>query len=189
MIGMTMFAMSFSVDGWLSAATITHEHVLLLTVAFLFLYFLTATQDIVVDGWAVSLLSRKRVSWASTANVVGLTAGCSVSALSLLSLSSASFCNSWLRSPEQQKPEGIYSFGDFLFGWSFFFFIGTSLVLLRKERSTDVLSSTEENLGIAETYRTLFQLVKLPAVLRYVFLIFTVRVSSVLFIAYCVHIC
>ena len=39
------------------------------------LYFLVATQDIAVDGWALTLLSRANVGYASTCNSIGQTAG------------------------------------------------------------------------------------------------------------------
>ena len=46
-----------------------------LTGCFLLFYFLAATQDIAVDGWALTLLSSKNKGWASTCNVVGQTLG------------------------------------------------------------------------------------------------------------------
>ncbi len=42
---------------------------------FFFLYFLCATQDICVDGWALTLLSEKNVGYASTTNALGQTIG------------------------------------------------------------------------------------------------------------------
>ena len=42
-----------------------------LTVCFFFLNFCAATQDIAVDGWALTMLSEKNVGLASTCNSVG----------------------------------------------------------------------------------------------------------------------
>ena len=42
---------------------------------FFALYFLMATQDIAVDGWALTMLSRKKVGYAGTCNSVGQTLG------------------------------------------------------------------------------------------------------------------
>ena len=42
---------------------------------FFFLNFLAATQDIAVDGWALTMLKRENVGYASTCNSVGQTAG------------------------------------------------------------------------------------------------------------------
>ena len=42
---------------------------------FFLLYFLMATQDIAVDGWALTMLSAENVGYASTCNSVGQTLG------------------------------------------------------------------------------------------------------------------
>ena len=47
----------------------------MLTGFFLFLYFLMATQDIVVDGWALTMLSRENVGYASICNSIGQSFG------------------------------------------------------------------------------------------------------------------
>ena len=46
-----------------------------LTALFFGLYLLMATQDVAVDGWALTLLSKRNVGLASTANAVGQTVG------------------------------------------------------------------------------------------------------------------
>ena len=46
-----------------------------LTVMFFFLNFLAATQDIAVDGWALTMLKPTNVGYASTCNSVGQTVG------------------------------------------------------------------------------------------------------------------
>lgn len=46
-----------------------------ITAAFFFLNFFAATQDIAVDGWALTMLSKENRNLASTCNSVGQTAG------------------------------------------------------------------------------------------------------------------
>lgn len=46
-----------------------------LTLLFFGFFVLCATQDIAVDGWALEMLSKRNVAWASTCNSVGLSAG------------------------------------------------------------------------------------------------------------------
>jgi PAT family acetyl-CoA transporter-like MFS transporter 1 len=46
-----------------------------LTALFFALYLLMATQDVAVDGWALTLLSRRNVGLASPVNAVGQTLG------------------------------------------------------------------------------------------------------------------
>ena len=75
--------------------------VLLLTVIFFSLNFLAATQDIAVDGWALTMLQRRNVGYASTCNSVGQTAGYFFGNVVLLAFSSAEFCNKYIRSTPQ----------------------------------------------------------------------------------------
>lgn len=46
-----------------------------LTISFFILNFCAATQDIAVDGWALTMLSKKNVGLASTCNSVGQVGG------------------------------------------------------------------------------------------------------------------
>ena len=46
-----------------------------LTAMFFLLNFLAATQDVAVDGWALTMLKPKNVGYASTCNSVGQTTG------------------------------------------------------------------------------------------------------------------
>ena len=47
-----------------------------LTVCFFILNFCAATQDIAVDGWALTMLSEQNVGLASTCNSVGQVSCC-----------------------------------------------------------------------------------------------------------------
>lgn len=55
------------------------------------------SQDIAVDGWALTMLSRENVGYASTCNSVGQTAGYFMGNMLFLALESADFCNKYLR--------------------------------------------------------------------------------------------
>ena len=69
-----MLALSFNVEKYLGGDDRPPD-VLTLTGMFFFLNFLAATQDIAVDGWALTMLKRHNVGHASTCNSVGQTAG------------------------------------------------------------------------------------------------------------------
>ena len=60
-----------------------------LTTFFFILYFLMATQDIAVDGWAITMLSSRNIGWASTCNAIGQALGNVVSFILFMSLNSA----------------------------------------------------------------------------------------------------
>jgi len=58
---------------------------------------LAATQDIAVDGWALTLLSRRHVGWAATCQTVGMNVGYFASFTVFLALNDAGFCNAYFR--------------------------------------------------------------------------------------------
>ncbi|KJP86588.1 hypothetical protein AK88_03784 [Plasmodium fragile] len=64
----------------------------LLTSFFFGLFFLMATQDIAVDGWALTMLSEENKGLASTCNILGQNIGYCVSQLSFLTLNNKNIC-------------------------------------------------------------------------------------------------
>ena len=63
------------------------------------------SKDIAVDGWALTMLSRENVGYASTCNSVGQAAGYFLGNVLFLALESADFCNKYLR--VEPKDTGI----------------------------------------------------------------------------------
>ncbi|XP_029884418.1 acetyl-coenzyme A transporter 1 isoform X2 [Aquila chrysaetos chrysaetos] len=112
-LGLFMIYMSTQVDVLLGDGEGRGPDVVALTVTFFLFEFLAATQDIAVDGWALTMLSRENVGYASTCNSVGQTAGYFLGNVLFLALESASFCNKYLRF--QPQPQGIVT----LSGWIF----------------------------------------------------------------------
>ncbi|CAH8440599.1 unnamed protein product [Schistosoma margrebowiei] len=107
-----------------------------LTIAFFVLTFLTATQDIAVDGWALTLLSKKNVGLASTCNKVGQSLGYALSFVPLVCLESPDIPNKYLRrTPIADK--GLITFSGFLYAWGFGFMIfNTVLVIFKHEKGS-----------------------------------------------------
>jgi MFS transporter, PAT family, solute carrier family 33 (acetyl-CoA transportor), member 1 len=118
------------------------------------LVMLCATQDIAVDGWAISLLSIPNLSYASTAQTVGLTAGSFLSHTVFLAFNAPDFANRWFRSSPQDY--GLLSLGGYMEFWGWIYLIVTlGLVILKKE------DKTKERDGIMEVYRSMVGVLKL----------------------------
>lgn len=83
-----------------------------LTACFLLLVFLCATQDIAVDGWALEILSKDSLSYASTAQTVGLNTGYFLSFTVFLTFNSSDFMNKYIRNVPQEH--GLISLGGYL---------------------------------------------------------------------------
>lgn len=104
-LGLFMIGLSRRVDALLGDGQGRGPDVVALTATFFLFEFLAATQDIAVDGWALTMLSRENVGYASTCNSVGQTAGYFLGNVLFLALESPSFCNKYLRF--QPQPRGI----------------------------------------------------------------------------------
>ncbi|VUZ49674.1 unnamed protein product [Hymenolepis diminuta] len=109
-----------------------------LTIAFFGLTLLAATQDIVVDGWALTMLSPGNVGWASTCNTVGQTIGYIVGFMLFLAIESPDVCNNYLRSvPVPGK--GFISFSGFLHVCGVLFIVSTTLVaIFKREKDNSI---------------------------------------------------
>ncbi|OAP57492.1 hypothetical protein AYL99_08230 [Fonsecaea erecta] len=122
------------------------------------LVFMCATQDIAVDGWAISLLSIQNISYASTAQTVGLTAGSFLSHTVFLALQAPDFANRWFRAVP--KEYGLFTLGGYMTFWGWVYLIVTvGLAVLKREEKNN------EREGIMEVYRSMWAVLKLPNVL------------------------
>lgn len=104
LIGIFMLVLSYHIEQWLG--DVEHEaNIGILGIIFFTMTFLAATQDIVVDGWCLTLLQRRNVGYASICQSFGQPLGFFFGYSLLISLESPEFCNTWLRS--EPKDVGI----------------------------------------------------------------------------------
>jgi hypothetical protein len=106
-----------------------------LLVCFFLLYFLVATQDIAVDGWALTMLRPENVGYASTANTVGQMVGAMTSYSLFLALDSAATCNAYIRAPLGLPPQdiGLVTMGGFMSFWGTVFIVTTLVMWVVKK--------------------------------------------------------
>jgi PAT family acetyl-CoA transporter-like MFS transporter 1 len=147
-----------------------------LTAVFFMLNFLAATQDIAVDGWALTMLARENVGWASTCNSVGQTAGFFLGYVVFLALESPNFCNDWLRAVPSDV--GMITLSGYLYFWGIVFLVTTTLVMILKRETTRGNSTGEEvELGIIDMYKTLYKVVRLPSVQSLMLILLTAKIG------------
>lgn len=147
-------------------------HVVYLTIFFFVLYFMMATQDIAVDGWALTMLSKKNVGHASTCNSVGQTLGFFVAYVGFLALHDPATCNTYFRSTPQD--EGIIGLPGFMNFWGWVMFITTVGVWLFKKEKQDL---EEEKLSIKETYLQMYSVLRLPSVISLSIMLLTCKIG------------
>ncbi|XP_063965177.1 acetyl-coenzyme A transporter 1-like [Lytechinus pictus] len=147
-------------------------NVLLLTVLFFMLNFLAATQDIAVDGWALTMLSPCNVGYASTCNSVGQTAGYFIGNVIFIALESAHFCNTYIRWEPQEQ--GIVTLQDFLFFWGIVFFITTTIIgILKHEKD----SHGDHEMDVITAYKQFYQILQLPVVKTFLMIVITSKMG------------
>ncbi|OKL62813.1 hypothetical protein UA08_01870 [Talaromyces atroroseus] len=155
--GLAMIYLSSQVESMMKTAGDSDSTVWAFTRWWFFLVFLCATQDIAVDGWALTLLSPQNISYASTAQTVGLTAGHFLSYTVFLALNSPEFANRWFRTEATVDPaRGLISLGGYIAfaGWAYII-VTIGLFLFKKEERT------KDKDGIMEVYRSMWSVLKL----------------------------
>jgi PAT family acetyl-CoA transporter-like MFS transporter 1 len=130
-----------------------------LTFVFVMFIFFAATQDIAVDGWALTLLSGSNLSYASTAQTIGLTIGSTLSNTVFLALNSVEFSNTWLRRVPSIEPaitlEGYLKF------WAGVYLVFTLwLAFGKKEEPT---SDDDPDLDVRKVYTVMGSILKLKS--------------------------
>lgn len=152
--------LSFYVESFIAAGRIIP-----LTVMFFVIVFLTASQDICVDGLAISLFAATNPQWASTCQHVGQTMGRLLGFSFLLTFESAKFTNEYIRAPLSLPPQtsGLFTFEQFIRFVAIVFFIVTlSIAIFFREKKEEPAVEGEEatTLSLRQTYLSMVELLK-----------------------------
>ncbi|MGK3749276.1 MAG: PAT family acetyl-CoA transporter-like MFS transporter 1 [Bacillariaceae sp.] len=137
---------SAAVEGANSVATMDVRGV---TAFFFVLYFLMATQDIAVDGWALTMLSKKNRGRGPICNSIGQNIGYFLSFVGFLALndveSSETLWRPLLRLPKNPD-RGLVSLKGFLRFMGSFMLLTTAVVaLFKREIKAPVVAATKNN--------------------------------------------
>jgi len=116
-------ALMISLGRWVEDVLFSSKDIETATLYFFVLVLLAATQDIAVDGWALTLLSKANVGYAATCQTIGMNIGYFMSFTIFLALNDASFCERWLGSPRE-----LVTLGGYLFWWGWVY-VGVTLVV------------------------------------------------------------
>lgn len=176
LISFFMLLLSRRIDYWLGDDK-NPPNIEILTILFFSLNFLAATQDIAVDGWALTMLKKANVGHASTCNSVGQTAGFFLSYVLFMALESPSFCNMYLRS--EPSDTGIVSLAGFLYFWGLVLLVSTTLVAIFKKETEprDPDHDIDHNVSIQTAYGSLKDILGLKSVQLFIVLLLTAKIG------------
>ena len=99
------------------------------TSLFFVLVLLAATQDIAVDGWALTLLSKKNVGYAATCQTVGMNIGYFTSFTVFLALSDPQFCSAYLGTAPDVP---LVTLSGYMRFWGYVYLVVTAAVAFFK---------------------------------------------------------
>lgn len=176
LIGAFMLLLSQYVDVWLGNENSNNPNVLMLAIMFFILFFLTATQDISVDGWAIGMLKKRNVGYAATCNMIGQVFGYTISYAMLLVFESKDFCNQFIYS--EPRDEGLITFSSFLKFCGIVFIAMTILIAFFKHENKELQEELEDHpdYGIKKAYPILWKIIKLKPVIKLAVLIISVKI-------------
>lgn len=144
-IGFMLYTLAMHVDELILSDS---PNVYLVTAMFFSLILMAATQDIAVDGWALTLLTEENVGYASTAQTIGVNIGYFMSFTVFLAFNSVEFGNKYFRSQPLDYP--ILSLATYLKLCSGAFVLITTWLLFFKKEESEGRHSTE--MGVREVY-------------------------------------
>ncbi|KAJ7842817.1 acetyl-coenzyme A transporter 1-domain-containing protein [Mycena olivaceomarginata] len=126
------------------------HHVTHLTNVFTALVFFSATQDIAVDGWTLTLLSPENLSYASTCQTIGLNTGYFTSYTVFLALNSEAIAEKW----------GVprLTLAVYLKFWCLVSYTVCVWLLFKKERKEPASNS---KIAIKEVYKQIWTVCKM----------------------------
>ncbi len=157
----------------------------IITSAFFTLVFLCATQDIAVDGWALTLLSKESLSYAATAQTVGINMGYFLSFTVFLAFNSPEFSNKYIRKVPLDEP--LISLSGYLkFCGCIYLFTTIFVAIFVKEnpefipikktddddnnQSSGIIEFEEGDpvSGVLQVYKTMINVIKLKNVQQFI---------------------
>lgn len=112
------------------------------TTVFFFLVLIAATQDIAVDGWALTLLSKENVGYAATCQTIGMNIGYFSSFTIFLALNDPSFCSHYLGT---SPGTALVSLSGYLRFWGYLYLIITMAVALFKNEGKKAVIISKKN--------------------------------------------
>lgn len=181
--GISLIFIGFQIDSWIENNNLILSNLTLLTSCFFLLILLCATQDIAVDGWALTILSKKALSYASTAQTIGLNTGYFISFTIFLAFNSKDFVNKYFRTIPIDK--GLLSLGEYMIFAGILYILTTIFIIfcipenppnikitvdgiVQKNLDYDIVDDSNDSIKIV--YNKMFKVLKLKNVQTFIIL-------------------
>ncbi|XP_022174745.1 acetyl-coenzyme A transporter 1-like [Myzus persicae] len=173
LMGLLILYMASNIDDWLPESG-KPNLTMLITVVFV-VNILSATQDIVVDGWALTMLKKKNVGYASTCNSVGVPFGMFIGSVCFTLLVSEQFNITYFRATPGTG--GLITMKSFLYFYGTMTLVLTSIVGIFKKEKDSRLEDGYVNINVFQNYKLLWDVLKLPRIRVLAVALLTTRIA------------
>ncbi|CAF3997243.1 unnamed protein product [Adineta steineri] len=167
-LGIVLIVLSLYIEPF-----IKNLRVIPLSIFVFFVLFLTASQDICVDGWALTLFASSNVVWQSTSQTIGQTLGRFLGSSFLLTFESANFTNSYIRQPLSLHTHdtGLFTLAQFVRFWGIAFIVVTCIIAFLFRHHTSNQTDVKKTLKFIDTYLSIIKILKKPCMLKFAFIL------------------
>ena len=178
-VGIILVTLSFYLEFLL-----VNLYIVTLTIIYSFIYFLIASQDIVVDGWSVALFASSNLQWASTCQTLGQDIGYFLGSTVLMTLESSNFTNRYIREPLSftTRPYGLFSLEQFTFFWGILFIVVSILLPIvfigtKSTNKNEDVKGQKKIPDLFETYLAIVKLFRKPCMQKFALILLTFDVG------------
>jgi PAT family acetyl-CoA transporter-like MFS transporter 1 len=157
LLGLSLILLSFYIESF-----ITGLRIIPLTIFIFLIYTFTATQDVCVDGWALTLFATSNVVWQSTSQTMGQALGRFLGTPFLLTFESANFTNQYIRKPLSFRTQntGLFTLPQYVRFWGIAVIVVTCIIaLIFRERASNQ-SDHEKKPSLIQTYLSIIKIFK-----------------------------
>lgn len=167
-LGIVLIVLSYFIDSLINGLRIAS-----LTIFVFFVIFLTASQDVCVDGWALTLFSTSNVVWQSTSQTIGQTFGRFLGQSFLLTFESANFTNRYIREPLSVETQntGLFTLAQFIRFCGIAFLVVTCIIAIVFRERTSNDKDEKKKLKFIETYLAIIKIFKKKHMLELAFIL------------------
>ncbi|XP_026823089.1 acetyl-coenzyme A transporter 1-like [Rhopalosiphum maidis] len=174
LMGLFMFYMACNIADWLPESG--KPNLKMLSIMVFVLNVLSSTQDIVVDGWALTMLKKNNVSYTATCNSTGILFGIFLGEVCFTLLVSEEFNIKYFRA--MPGAGGLVSMKSCLLCWVILVVSVTLLIgIFKKEKKN--LEDDFEKISVFQNYKLLWEIIKLPNIKGLAIALLTTRIGFI----------
>ncbi|XP_022165986.1 acetyl-coenzyme A transporter 1-like [Myzus persicae] len=173
LMGACFIYMAGNIDEWLPETR--KPDILKLVFVFFIMKVLVITEDIVVDSWALTMLKKNNVGYASTCNATGQVMGMMISYIFSVLLTSEDFSNNYLRI--EPGVGGVFTMKCLCYAWGILFILITTLIAMFKKEKDHRLEDDHIKLNIVQNYSLIWGILKLPGIQSLALTLLTAKIG------------